>query len=126
MIQKDLLAALISEGHARALLMVSDTKRQMALRNQILEEGLSVRQAEVLVRPGRDGGSAAGKPGRTSRQGREFDPSVQDVEEKLRQRLGTRVVIQARSAKKGKIAIPYNSLEDFERILEIVGISLED
>ena len=124
-IQKDLLAGLLTEGHARALLMAPDAKRQMDFRNQILREGLSVRQAERLVRPaGADGKPSIQKA--AGKKGGPVDPILLDVQQKMRERLGTRVTIQAQSAKKGRISIPYNTLNDFERIMEALGISIED
>jgi ParB family chromosome partitioning protein len=125
-IQKDLLAGLISEGHARALLMAPDAKHQMALRNQILEEGLSVRQVERMVRPDGDGKAFSAKKALPGRGAGPADPLVREIEEKMRERFGTRVMIQAQSAKKGKITIPYKTLDDFERILDAMGISIED
>ena len=125
-IQKDLLAGLISEGHARALLMVSDAKHQMALRNQILNEGLSVRQVERMIRPDDAGAKPSSKKGAGGSGVGPTDPQVRDIQEKLRERFGTRVTIHAQSAKKGRITIPYNTPDDFERILDEMNISIKD
>lgn len=122
-IQEDILCGRLSEGHARALLAESDPERQIEVRNRVLREGLSVRETEQLVKG--NGTSANGSASKDKAAGGAPDEAmVRELEEQLMLRVGTRVQILSRSARKGKIVIPYNSLEDFERILEILGVEV--
>ncbi len=98
----------ISAGHARAILALDDERDRLGLLEEILKKGLSVRQAESLVR----------KP-RPRSAPRERDPDVKALEARLARRLGTRVVLQpGRKKGTGRIAIEYRSLDDLDRILD--------
>lgn len=123
-IQTDILAGRLSEGHARALLALNDAKPQMDLRNLILRDGLSVRQAEEIAKDGRyaSRASSAAKTGAGARQGAAPDALVSALQERMTLKLGVKVNILSRSPKKGKIVIHYNSLDDFERIVETIGL----
>jgi ParB family chromosome partitioning protein len=82
-----------------------------ALRD-ILHKGLSVRQAESI--------SKRKVPRKSARRGRS-DPNIRAVEERLSKSLGTRVSIQpARKRGAGAITIPYSTLEDLDRILDLL------
>lgn len=123
-IQEDILAGRLSEGHARALLGESDPRRQMDIRAVVLRDGLSVRETEQLVKSMHPGGAKPAARGRKS-DANGAQAAVREMEEQLTLRLGARVQILARSPRKGKIVIPYNSLEDFERILGIMGVQTD-
>jgi len=103
----------LSFGHARALLAIEDEKRRQQLADRIVKQGLSVREAEGAV------SEKSGKPRRRDRQ--VTDPNVFEVEERLRQLLGTDVRIK-QGRKKGIIEIDYFGLEDLDRILELLGV----
>lgn len=120
-IQQDILTGRLSEGHARALLGEADPIRQMELRNLALANGLSVRDLEKLVKQSH----GTSRPDPMSKKPASHtgpQPDLKDLQDRLTLRLGARVQILARSAKKGKIVIPYNTLEDFERILGTIGV----
>ncbi len=102
----------ISFGHAKALLSIGDEKRQSKICDQIIQKGLSVRQAEALAGP-------KGKPKRSA--ARMLDSNIRHLEEKLQHSLGTKVRIQM-GHKRGRIEIDYYSLEDLERVLKILGV----
>lgn len=111
----------ISTGHARALLAVKDPKRQQQLANEIVAHHLSVREAEARAR----GGSGQdAKPASTERAGDEretrIDPGVRRVEEQLRRRLQTDVLVKSSGKGKGTIRINFYSHDDLDRVLEIV------
>ncbi|MCX7015774.1 MAG: ParB/RepB/Spo0J family partition protein [Candidatus Sumerlaeota bacterium] len=125
-VQSDILAGRLSEGHARAILALEDAKHQLSLRDHILREGLSVRQAEALSRSILEKTSAPARPRPAGGASAPKDASIAAIEERLTLRFGARVRIQAQSAKKGRIVIPYRSLEEFERILGVLGVDLED
>lgn len=104
---------LISAGHARALVGM-DIKEQLRLARQIAGEGLSVREIEDKVRNI--------KP--ANREIEAMRVEYRDVEERLQNHFGTKVRIKAKK-KGGILEIPYFDEEDFERILETLGINLE-
>ncbi len=109
----------ITEGHARALLSVTDHDRQIEIWQRIVRHGLSVREAERLSRT--SGASKTSKTGDVSRETRHRrpDPNLSDVEDKLRRYLGTRVVI-SRQGDKGSIGIEFYDDEDLLRIIDLL------
>ncbi len=109
-IQKDLSEAKLSTGHARALLSLENEDQQVELRDQIIQKNLSVRETEEAVRTAKH--PAPQKP---SPKKEEITPQMALNQDRLRERLGTKVVIKS-SGKKGKIEIEYYSAEDFNRL----------
>ncbi len=114
----------LSPGHARAILAVDTEEGRTRLAQRIRTEALSVRQAEELAGTL---SSPAGKRGRTGKPGTGGDqPSQQkslelrELEEKLLDTLGTKVVVKG-SHSKGRIEIEYYSLDDLERIAGIIS-----
>ncbi len=118
-IQTTLAKGAISAGHARAILSL-DTEEQMEdLHKRIITYGLSVREAEAFA-----AGSAqkVSVPGRHSESGsteREIDPDLKSIQEKLIDIFGTKVNISG-TLQKGKIEISYFSMEDLDRLYEIM------
>jgi ParB family chromosome partitioning protein len=114
-IQQTVQAGKLSQGHARALLVVGDTARQHELCRRIVTDGLSVRQTEQLV--------AAERPlkSKTTRSGSSYRTSyVAELEGMLRERLGAQVEIRLSTKDRGQIVIHFGSNDDFERILELI------
>jgi ParB family chromosome partitioning protein len=110
-IQKDEL----SPGHARAVLSVSGAKEQEALFREIIGKGLSVREAEKRA-------AAFGKQKKAKKEGIKAQgraPELASMEEKFITRLGTKVVING-DLNKGTIVIDYYSMEDLDRLYEII------
>jgi ParB family chromosome partitioning protein len=99
-------------GHARAVLAVKGRAAQVALAEKIINEGLSVRHAEVL-------GKQKAAPTAKHKVKKKQDPHVRDLEEKLIRSLGTKVRIR-HAGKRGKVEIEYYSLEELDRLLEIL------
>ncbi|NQT90594.1 MAG: ParB/RepB/Spo0J family partition protein [Candidatus Omnitrophica bacterium] len=110
-IQGFILDGFLAMGHARALLSVLDARRQMKICEKIIKKGLSVREAERMVKPH----SAIRK---TSAY-RTADPHLRNIEEDLQQVLGTRVRVQ-HGKKRGKVVIEYLSPADLERVIGII------
>jgi len=111
-VRAELAAGRISSGHARALLVVPGRAERIELCMRIVSEGLSVRQIEAIgatKRPKRPR-PAAGK-----------DVFLQDLEDKLQERLGTRVRISLAGKQRGVIAIHFHSSEDLERVVRLIG-----
>jgi len=110
-IQQFILDDLLTMGHARALLGISDGRKQMKLCEKIIRKGLSVREAEHLVRP------RASQRKASSYQAQDLHAKA--VEDDLQQTLGTKVRIQ-HGKKRGKVVIEYFSPSDLDRIIKII------
>jgi ParB family chromosome partitioning protein len=102
----------MSMGHARAVLSIEGKTGQIEAARRIIRKGLSVREAETLAK--RWGNEGIGKTGHAKR-----DPQIESLEERLIRHLGTKVRICHRG-RKGKIEIEYYSLDELERLLEIL------
>jgi ParB family chromosome partitioning protein len=109
-IQKEELSA----GHARAVLSVSGAREQEALFREIIKKGLSVREAEK-----RAAAFGKQKKAKAGAKGPARAPELASMEEKFITRLGTKVVING-DLTKGTIVIDYYSMEDLERLFEII------
>jgi ParB family chromosome partitioning protein len=116
-IQKSLETGDISSGHARALLAVTDKNLREKLYNEVSNKGLSVREAEkraaaLNITPEEQKAEKAPPPKRP--------PEITEMEEKFIERLGTKVSIEG-GLEKGRIHIEYYSMEDLDRLYEILG-----
>jgi ParB family chromosome partitioning protein len=100
----------LQAGHARALLAIKDSARQIAAAKRAVERGLTVRQIEELARTE----DAAPQPERETRKRRH-----PDLEESLSDHLGTEVRIEAGRGR-GRIAISFGSRDDLHRIVELL------
>jgi ParB family chromosome partitioning protein len=98
-------------GHARALLAL-EVKEQGEAARQVVSRGLSVRQTEALVRKLQSEQTAAGKaaPAR-------IDPDIRRLQDELSERTGAPVQLQHTARGKGRLVIPYNSLDELDGIL---------
>jgi ParB family transcriptional regulator, chromosome partitioning protein len=106
-IQVFLSKNVISLGHAKALLAFPDHKTQLDFCKAIIEKGWSVRQAENASKP---------KKRAAKRNAISGDADIRDVENRLREALGTKVRVH-HSKKRGKIEIEYYSLDDLDRLI---------
>lgn len=126
----DLEEGKISAGHARAILMLAHPLQQEMLRKEIVDRELTVRQAEASARRMLQGTPAGGAsptgPGQKKSPQGESDLDVVALQERLTLRLGCRVSITTRSSQAGSIQIQYSSLDDLDRVLEILGIDVDD
>ncbi|RNM12809.1 ParB/RepB/Spo0J family partition protein [Nocardioides pocheonensis] len=116
-VQRRVAAGVLSAGHARALLGVADPQAQDRLAARVVAEGISVRGLEEIVAVGVDS-SDDGEPVRF-RARKPTAPGLADLNERLSDRLDTRVKVTLGKAK-GKIAIEFASLADLERIVGII------
>lgn len=98
----------LSEGHAKVLLSVEDPKELTAYAEKVISEALSVRETEKLLKKK--------KPSQKAPKVLKNQAVYDDVEEKLKAKLGTRVAIKRSKDNAGKIEIEFYTLEDFERI----------
>jgi len=115
---------LLSVGHAKALLAIEEPAGRTVLARRVIEQGLSVRQAEKLAKARRAPGSA-----RPRGRGRELDPreaaAVDSIQRRLTSHLGARVAV-IHTAKKGRIVIEYRGNDDLQRLLEKLGLERTD
>jgi len=114
-VQRRVAAGVLSAGHARALLGVPEPTAQEKLASRVIAEGISVRALEELVALGV--GDSEDKP--RARTRRAVAPGLADLEERLADRLDTRVKVTMGKAK-GKVAIEFASLGDLERIVSVI------
>ena len=110
-VQQKLASGVLSAGHARALLGLSDASAIEKLATRIVTEGLSVRVTEEIISSGAPRGQSAKKP----KQTKSASPELQEIAERIGDALDTRVSIQG-SAKKGTIVIEFAGAEDLKRI----------
>ncbi len=115
-VQNAIIQREITMGHARALITVDDEKLQVNLCNQIINEGLSVRAVEELIKGAKDKKSSAKK----SSKGLSFQ--MQKVSEDLVDHFESKVKLQSDNKGGGKIVIPFTSEEDLHRILGIIDL----
>ena len=110
----------LSMGHARALINIVDVDKQLALFKKIIDEELSVRKVEALVK-----GLNEGKPEKSSGNS-EINPvrkyELTKIQQRLATHFGTKVALKADQKNKGEIKIPFTSASDLNRILEILEI----
>jgi ParB family chromosome partitioning protein len=109
-VQRKVAAGVISAGHARALLSLSDEKEIENLANRIVAEGLTVRAVEEIVSTG----GAKVKAG-SIRSGKIIAPKLKEISDQLSDHLDTRVSVEL-GKQKGKIVIEFATVEDLERI----------
>ena len=114
-VQQMVIDDMISTGHARALLAVEDEEEQYALAQKIFDEKLSVREIEKLVKN-------LHKPAKVKKlDDKALQAIYLDIEDRLKQKLSTKVAVTSKGEGAGKIEIEFYSHEDLERILEMIG-----
>lgn len=107
----------ITSGHARAVLSVINPADQRILFNRIMANGLSVREAEAMAADLNKGVRASGDT--ENRPPKQKPPELQEMEQRLLDLLGTRVQIKG-TGRKGSIEISYFSMDDLDRLYEIL------
>ena len=115
-VQRMVIDEMITTGHARALLGVEDPAEQYNLAQRIFDEKLSVREVEKIVKN-------MGKPAKPKKE-KVVDKSMQviydDISEKLKTQLGTKVNIVPKEDGSGKIEIEFYSHDELDRILDLM------
>ena len=114
-VQRRVAAGVLSAGHARALLSLTDEKEIEALANRIVAEGLTVRAVEEIVSTG-----AAKLKGGSVKRGKILAPRLKEISDQLSDTLDTRVNVEL-GKQKGKIVIEFATMEDLERITKIIN-----
>lgn len=115
-VQNMLIDEIITSGHARALLAMDDGDKQYEFANRILDEHMSVHDVEKEIKRLQ----APKKPEAETTGG--VDPKLliiyRDLEEKLKQKLGTKVEIKAKDNQKGRLEIEYYSQDELEKLVD--------
>jgi ParB family chromosome partitioning protein len=111
----------LSMGHARAILALPTDELRRKLANRAMAGRLSVREVERLVRKYLAGTGQAKTKVRTK------PPHIMDIESKLADQLGTKVSIETRkNGQRGKLIIEFYSLDEFDGIMEKIGLACEE
>ena len=110
-VQNRVALGIISAGHARALLGLTDATEIEKLANRIVAENLSVRSVEEIISTGGSGKKT------TKRKTQKGNPELNEIAEELGDYLDTRVKIEGKAGK-GKIVIEYSGGEDLQRIIK--------
>ena len=114
-VQRRVAAGVLTAGHARALLSLSDEKEIETLANRIVAEGLTVRAVEEIVATG-----GAKIKGASIKRGKLLAPRLKEIGDQLSDTLDTRVSVEL-GKKKGKIVIEFATVEDLERITKLIN-----
>lgn len=115
-VQQMVIDDMITTGHARALLAIEDPEEQYNVAQKIFDEKLSVREIEKLVK------NLHKEPKQKKKtDDKTLEAIYQDIEEKLKQKLGTKVSIVAKGEGAGKIEIEFYSHEDLDRLIDMMG-----
>ncbi|MCR3761130.1 ParB/RepB/Spo0J family partition protein [Clostridium felsineum] len=114
-VQDYLIDGVISEGHGRVLLTISDKDDQYKLSQKIIDEDLSVRATEKLLKTYKESSD------KNTEKSSEENQYIVDIRDKLEGYFGTKVLLKS-NKNKGKIEIEYYSNEDLQRIIDILKI----
>lgn len=116
-VQQMIINDMISTGHARALISIEDPEQQYTIAQKIFDEKMSVRDVEKLVKN-------LGKPEKVKKQAiqdKSLEIVYQNIEEKLKQKLSTKVLISSKGNGSGKIEIEFYSHEDLDKLIDLLS-----
>ena len=111
-VQKMVVDDMISTGHARALISIEDPEEQYLIAQKIFDEKLSVREVEKRVKDQHK------PPKQPKEENKTLQAIYQEISERLKQSLSTKVSVSAKQNGAGKIEIEFYNHEDLERLLE--------
>lgn len=112
-VQDMVIEGKISSGHARTILSIDDNDKQYMIAQKIFDDKLSVREVEKLMK-------SLDAPEKKEKKLPANDFVYRDIEQKLKNILGTQVIIKNKSNNKGKIEIDYYSQAELERIYDML------
>ena len=117
-VQQMLIDEMLTTGHARALLAIEDEEKQYEVAQRIFDEKLSVRDTEKLVK------NLQNEKNVDPTEKNKIDPQLiavyRDLEEQMKSILGTKVFINPKDDKKGKLEIEYYSQDELDRIIDLI------
>lgn len=115
-VQQMIIDDMITTGHARALISIEDAEQQYTIAQKVFDEKLSVRDVEKLVKN-------LNKPEKAKKEpmtDKALEAVYQDLEEKLKQSLGTKVAITSKGAGAGKLEIEFYTHDDLEKLTDLL------
>ena len=115
-VQRMLIEEMITPGHARAILNIEDPEQQYEFAQKIFDEKMSVRDVEKEIKRMNSKKPTKEKPGEEELE-KDYVDHMKTVEEQLKQKTGTKVLITPKTQQSGKIEIDYFSNEEFEKIV---------
>jgi ParB family chromosome partitioning protein len=115
-VQQMIIDDMISTGHARALISIEDPEQQYMIAQRVFDEKLSVREVEKLVKDL----NKPQKPKKEIIEDKSLDIIYQDIEEKLKQSLGTKVSISSKGNGAGKLEIEFYTHDDLDKMIELL------
>ena len=115
-VQQMLIDEMISEGHGRALIPITDPEEQFMLAMKVFDEKLSVRETEKLIKKFQE----EKKEPEKKEEVKDVSFIYKGLEEKLKKTLGTKVEIKNKANNTGKIEIEYYSMDELERIVDLM------
>ena len=113
-VQQMLIDGMLSSGHARTLLAIEDGETQYSVAQAVFDKKLNVRDTEKLIKD-------LDKPEKQPKKKPANDFIYRDLENKLKDKMRTKVVIKNRDNNKGKIEIEYFSQDELERIIDMIN-----
>jgi ParB family chromosome partitioning protein len=117
-VQQMVIDEMLSTGHARAILGIENPDKQYETAQKIFDEKLSVRDTEKLVKNLQNEKKAGGQ------EEKKIDPKMQaiykDLEEQMKGILGTKVAINPKNEKSGRLEIEYYSQDELDRIIDLL------
>lgn len=119
-VQQMVIDEMLTTGHARALLAIEDQELQFTAAQKIFDEKLSVRETEKLIKKILKGDSINNDQLKEeNEEKKQLKAIYHELEEKMKQALGTKVIINFKDKNKGKIEIEYYDSDQFEHLLEM-------
>ena len=118
-VQQMVIDDMITTGHARALLGIENQEKQFQVAQKIFDEKLSVRETEKLVKKIQQEKEES-KPKKEEKIDPKIEAILSDLEETMKGILGTKVAINRKDEKKGKIEIEYYSMDELDRIIDLI------
>lgn len=118
-VQQMIIDEMLSTGHARTLLAIEDQDLQYTVAQKIFDEKLSVRETEKLVKKILKGDKIE-KEKVDDEESKRLEIIYHDIEEKMKQIFGTKVIIRSKNKNKGKIEIEYYDSEQLEHLYEMI------
>ncbi len=115
-VQQMIIDDMISTGHARALITIEDPEQQYTIAQRVFDEKLSVREVEKLVKDL----NKPQKPKKEVVEDKSLEIIYQDLEEKLKQALSTKVSIASKGNGAGKLEIEFYTHDDLDKIIELL------
>ena len=126
-VQQMVIEDMLTTGHARCLIQISDPDVQYETAMTIFDRQMSVRETEQFVKQVIRAMEAAPTPEEPADKGPDLTAIYREIEENLKNVLGTKAVIKAKNKDRGKIEIEYYSSDDMERILHLLyGIAKQE